>query len=116
MAIRLADLNKTRLAGTLASPRRKLALTNPGEMLRVEFMAPRGLSANALAHALRVPPNRIGSIINGKRAITADTALRLARCFGTTPDFWLNLQKDHELRMAREGMDAELDAVEPLAA
>lgn len=116
MTIRLADLHKTRLTEALASPRRKLGVTHPGEMLRAEFMEPRGISANALANALRVPPNRIGSIINGKRAITADTALRLARYFGTTPDFWLNLQKDHELRMAREGMDAELDAVEPLAA
>ena len=116
MRIRFSDLHKTDLTEVLASPRRKLLVTHPGAMLLTEFMAPRAISANALAHALRVPPNRVTSIVNGQRAITADTALRLARCFGTTPDFWLNLQKDYELRVAREGMDAELDAVKSLSA
>jgi antitoxin HigA-1 len=72
---------------------------HPGEVLRVEFMAPLGLSTNALALALRVPATRIGAIIRDDRprAVTADTALRLARYFGTTPEFWLNLQKAYEL-------------------
>ena len=73
--------------------------THPGEVLRQEFMPPFGLSANALALALRVPATRIGAIIreDRPRAVTADTALRLARYFGTTPEFWLNLQSAYDL-------------------
>lgn len=73
----------------------------PGEILREDFMEPLGLSANALAKALHVPPNRITSILNGTRSITADTALRLARYFNTTPQSWLNLQKNYELEVAK---------------
>jgi len=73
---------------------------HPGEILRDELAA-RGLSANALAGALGVPANRITGILNGTRALTADTALRLARCFGTSPEFWMNLQQAYELRSAR---------------
>lgn len=73
--------------------------THPGEVLREEFMAPLGLSAHALAMALRVPATRIAEIVRADRprAVTADTALRLARYFGTTPEFWLNLQTAHDL-------------------
>ena len=73
---------------------------HPGEILRDE-LAERGLSANALARALGVPANRITGILNGTRALTADTALRLARCFGTSPEFWMNLQQAYELRRAQ---------------
>ena len=73
---------------------------HPGEILRDELAKP-GLSANALARALGVPANRITGILNGTRALTADTALRLARCFGTSPEFWMNLQQAYELRSAR---------------
>ena len=65
-------------------------------------MRPLGISINALARALAVPPNRIGAIVNGTRAITADTALRLGRYFGTSPELWLDLQSDYELRIARQ--------------
>ncbi|CAO3406272.1 HigA family addiction module antitoxin [Azospirillum largimobile] len=65
--------------------------THPGEVLREEFLVPLDLSAHALALALRVPATRIGEIVNERRGITADTALRLARYFGTTPELWLNL-------------------------
>ncbi len=75
-------------------------LVHPGEVLREEVMAPLGLSARALARALNVPANRIGAILSGERGITADTALRLARYLGTSPDFWLGLQADHDLRHA----------------
>lgn len=77
--------------------------THPGEVLREEFMVPNGLSANALALALRVPATRIGAIIRKvqPRAVTADTALRLARYFGTTPEFWLNLQAAYDLSLLR---------------
>jgi addiction module HigA family antidote len=73
----------------------------PGEILSEEFMKPLGLSINALARALAVPPNRIGAIVNGTRAITADTALRLGKYFGMSPEVWLDLQSDYQLRVAR---------------
>ena len=74
---------------------------HPGEILREEFLVPFDLSANALALALKVPAPRINDIVREKRAITPDTALRLARYFGTTPEFWLNLQTAYDLRKAR---------------
>jgi addiction module HigA family antidote len=75
--------------------------THPGEMLREEFLVPLGLSQNALALKIRVPATRIGDIVHGKRSITPDTALRLARFFGNSPEFWLNLQQMHDLSKAR---------------
>jgi len=73
---------------------------HPGEMLREEFMKPLGLSANALAIALRVPVTRVSEIVRGRRGITADTALRLARYFNMTPQFWMRLQMDFDLESA----------------
>jgi antitoxin HigA-1 len=73
----------------------------PGEILREEFMQPLELSSNALATALRVPANRIMAILKNQRGITADTALRLAQYFGNSPEFWMNLQQNYELDMAR---------------
>jgi len=74
----------------------------PGEILMEEFMRPLGISINALARDLAVPANRISGIINGTRAITADTALRLGKYFGVSPEIWLALQSDYELRVARQ--------------
>ena len=74
---------------------------HPGEMLREEFMKPLGISINGLALELHVPVTRVSQIVNERRGITADTALRLARHFGTSADFWMNLQKDYELLLAR---------------
>lgn len=71
---------------------------HPGEILREEFVTPLGLSANALARDLHVPTNRVTALLHEERGITADTALRLARYFGTTPEFWMNLQATHDLR------------------
>ena len=89
-----------RVAGRrVATPRR--VTVHPGEVLDEEFLEPLGLSANALALALRVPATRIGSIIKGERAVTADTALRLARFFGTSAELWLNLQAMHDLTKAQ---------------
>jgi len=79
-----------------------LAPIPPGEILMEEFMRPLGLSINALARALSVPANRISGIVNGNRAISADTALRLGKYFGTSPEIWLDLQSDYELRVARQ--------------
>ena len=73
---------------------------HPGEMLREEFMKPLGLSANALAIALRVPVTRISEIVRERRGITADTALRLGRYFNMTPEFWMRLQVDYDLESA----------------
>jgi len=73
---------------------------HPGEVLREEFLRPMDLSANRLAQAIGVPANRITEIVAEKRNVTADTALRLSAALGTTPEFWLNLQKSYELRIA----------------
>lgn len=99
----------------VATPRR--VTTHPGEMLAEEFLQPLGLSVNALAMALRVPATRIGAIVKGERSVTADTALRLARFFGTSPEFWINLQAMHDLTKARleNGPVIERD-VQPRAA
>jgi addiction module HigA family antidote len=79
----------------------RMRAVHPGEVLREEFMAPLGLSANALALALRVPAPRINDVVREKRGISVDTAMRLARYFGTTAEFWLNLQNAYELKTAR---------------
>ncbi len=73
----------------------------PGEILREDFMEPLGISINKLSRDLSVPPNRISEIVNGKRSITADTALRLQRYFGVEAQFWLNLQTEYDLRMMK---------------
>ncbi len=88
----------------------------PGEILKEEFMVPHRLSGNALARAIHVPPGRISQIITGRRAISADSALRLARFFGTSPELWLNLQSEYDLRMARRGAwSNEERRIRPLA-
>ena len=73
----------------------------PGEILYEEFMRPLGISINALARDLHVPPNRISEIVHGKRAITADTALRLGKYFNVSPEIWLGLQADYDIRVAQ---------------
>ena len=74
---------------------------HPGEILMEEFLKPMGISINRLARDIEVPPGRISTIVNGKRSITADTALRLGLYFGVSPELWLNLQTDYDLRVAR---------------
>jgi addiction module HigA family antidote len=83
---------------------------HPGEMLREEFLVPMRLSANALALALRVPATRISEIVNERRGVTADTALRLARYFHMTPEFWMNLQSQYDLETARDAAEREIKA------
>ena len=91
--------------------------THPGEVLGEEFLKPLDMSVNALAMALRVPTTRIAAIVKCERSVTADTALRLARFFGTSPEFWINLQAMHDLTKARQesGVTIEHD-VHPRAA
>lgn len=86
---------------------------HPGEVLREEFMVPLGLSAYAVAKACHVPRTRIERISREEIGITADTALRLGRLFGTTPELWLNLQRDYDLLTARERAGSDLNAIEP---
>ena len=81
--------------------RKPLEPIHPGEILLEDFMRPLGISINALARDIRVPPNRISGIVNGKRAISADTALRLGKYFQVSPEIWLDLQSDYDLRVAR---------------
>ena len=88
----------------------------PGEILAEEFLRPLAMSQSALARILRVPPRRINEIVLGKRAITADTDLRLARYFGLTPGFFLGLQADHDLLARRRALGAALEAIKPRAA
>ncbi|BAJ65091.1 MULTISPECIES: HigA family addiction module antitoxin [Anaerolinea] len=88
---------------------REIPPIHPGEILLEEFLKPLGISQNALARALRVPPDRINAIVQGKRSITADTALRLARAFGTTPQFWLNLQARYDLDVAQDRLEEQIE-------
>lgn len=87
---------------------------HPGEVLSEDFMKPNHLSINALARYLFVPPGRVSEIVNGKRGITADTALRLSICFGNSPEVWLGLQKEYDLRVAQERYDEIAREVTPL--
>jgi antitoxin HigA-1 len=84
--------------------------THPGEVLREEFMVPLEMSAGTPARDLDVPPNRITQILNEDRSVTAETAIRLARYFGTTPQFWLNLQTDYDLSRAFNEHEAEINS------
>jgi addiction module HigA family antidote len=86
----------------------KLAPIHPGEVLAEELLAPLGLSQYRLAQDLSVPPRRINEIVHGKRGISADTALRLARYFGTSPQFWLNLQARYDLEVEQDRLGSRL--------
>src|SRR5438045_6868375 len=89
-------------------PRQKLPSIHPGEILREEFLSPLGLSQYRLAKDMSVPPRRINEIVRGTRAITADTALRLARYFRTSERFWLNLQSRYDLEVERDRLGKRL--------
>ncbi len=93
---------RLRLSTTTKPGMQKMPPLHPGEMLREDFMKPLGLSSNALALALRVPVTRISEIVNERRSITADTALRLSRYFGMSPNFWLCLQTQYDLDIAED--------------
>ena len=100
----------------MARNKRQVPLVQPGEILSEEFLKPPGMTINALAIALRVPGNRIYGIAEGNRGISADTALSLARYFGTSPEFWLNLQLRYDLAIAREQVESDIEAaVQPRA-
>jgi len=87
--------------------------THPGEMLREEFIIPMNITQRVLADGIRVPYQRVNELINGKRGITPSTALRLAKFFGTTPGFWMNLQLRWDLYRAQQNEASQLDSIEP---
>jgi addiction module HigA family antidote len=94
---------------------KRLLPVHPGEVLMEEFLEPLGLSQYRVAKQTGVPPRRINEIVHGRRAVTADTALRLACFFGTTPEYWLNLQSLYDLEVLRDRSGAEIEAiVQPL--
>ena len=101
----------------MAKTRKKAPPVHPGEILREELMKPLNLSANKLALELRVPSNRILEIVNGERAVTADTALRLGRYFGMTAEFWISAQGRYDLEKAQDELAAKIEReVNPRAA
>jgi addiction module HigA family antidote len=88
---------------------KEIAPVHPGEVLREDVLKPLGMSVNKLALSLGVPATRMGEIVNGRRAITPDTALRLARFLGTTPEFWVRLQSRYELEVAKDKFSAIIE-------
>ena len=89
---------------------------HPGEVLREEFLIPMKLTAHALAIALHVPAPRINDIVRERRAVSADTAMRLARFFNMSPEFWMGLQADYEMAIARDQLAEELKSIRPFKA
>jgi addiction module HigA family antidote len=100
MAIKREDLDAGRIDFGDVGTGKRLPPIHPGEILRDEFLAPMKISVYALAHAIKVPRSRVNDIVLGRRGITADSAFRLARYFGTSPEFWINLQARHDLDAA----------------
>ena len=92
-----------------------VAPIHPGEILLLDFLEPLGVTQHRLAVSIDVPPRRINEIVHGKRRISADTALRLARYFGTSERFWINLQARYDLELERDHLGPTLNAIKPLA-
>lgn len=102
---------------SIRAPKNAMRPVHPGEILREEFLKPLGISANALAKALRVPASRINDIVLERRGVTVDTAMRLVRYFGGDVQTWMNLQTAYELKLAEKTIAAKIARdVEPLAA
>lgn len=95
----------------MAIKRKKLPPIHPGEILLEEFMVPLGISINRLARDMAVPPGRISAIVNGKRSITADTALRLGKYFGVSPEVWMGLQAEYDLRVTSQTVELQLKRI-----
>lgn len=87
---------------------------HPGEILAEDYLAPLGVTQHRVAVAIGVPPRRINEIVHGKRGISADTAIRLARYLGTSEEFWMNLQSHYELRVERRALQQTLESITPL--
>jgi addiction module HigA family antidote len=100
MSIKREDLDMGRIDFSDVAAGKRLPLVHPGEILRDDFLEPMKISVYTLAQAIKVPRSRVNDIVLGRRGVTADTAFRLARYFGTSPEFWINLQARHELDSA----------------
>ena len=100
MSIKREDLDASRVDFTDVGTGKRLPLIHPGEILRDDFLLPMKISVYTLAQVIKVPRSRVNDIVLGRRNVSADTAFRLARYFGTTPDFWINLQARYELEKA----------------
>lgn len=117
MTIEREDLDRRRIDFSDVASRRRLAPVHPGEILREEFLTPLALSVYRLARAIGVSRPRLNDVVLGRRRVTVDTALRLGRYFGTTPEFWLNLQTRYDLDVAERTVRREIEReVEPHAA
>lgn len=117
MTIKREDIDNRQVDFSDVSTGRRLPTVHPGEILRDEFLEPMRLSVYELANAIKVPRSRANDIVRGRRAITTDTALRLGRYFGTTAEFWINLQAHHDLDIANRNLRKKIEReVEPRAA
>jgi antitoxin HigA-1 len=109
MTIKREDIDSHRVDFSDVATGKRLPPVHPGEILKDEFLEPMGLSVYELANALHVPRSRANDIVRGRRAITTDTALRLARYFGTTAEFWINLQARHDLDVADRNLRKKIE-------
>lgn len=117
MSVKRTDLDAGRVDFKHVASGRRLPLIHPGEILKDDFLDPMEISVYALAKAINVPRSRLNDIVLGRRAISGDTALRLARYFGTTPEFWINLQARYDLDAAKRMLKARIEKeVAPRAA
>ena len=116
MTIKREDLDRRAVDFSDVATERRLPPVHPGEILRDEFLSPLALSVYRLARALKIPRPRLNDIVLGRRGVTTDTALRLGRYFGTTPEFWINLQTRHDLDVAERTLRLEIEReIEPYA-
>lgn len=109
MTIKRDDLDKRKVNFSDVSSGRRLPPVHPGEILRDELLTPMAISVYALSNAIKVPRSRINDIVLGRRAITADTAIRLGRYFGMSPEFWINLQARHDLDVAERTLRRRIE-------
>src|SRR4029077_13064705 len=117
MSIKRDDLDAGRVDFSEVATGKRLPLVHPGEILRDDFLLPMKISVYTLAQAIKVPRSRVNDIVLGRRGITADTAFRLARYFGTSPEFWVNLQTHFDLEIAGRSLRRQIEReISPRAA
>src|SRR5712691_3094399 len=117
MSIKREDLDAGRVDFADVTSGKRLAPVHPGEILRDDFLEPMKISVYTLAQVIKVPRSRVNDVVLGRRAITMDTALRLARYFGTTPEFWINLQARYDLEVADKTLRRRIEReISPRAA
>jgi len=114
MTIKREELGSSAVDLKEVKTAKRVPPAHPGEILHEDFLEPMGISVYALANAIKVPRSRVNDIVRGRRAVTADSALRLARYFGTTPEFWINLQAHYDLEVAKDSSRQRIEKeVEP---